>query len=386
VGVSVDKGRFLIETHLRTGRSIAELAAAHGVHRSWLYKLLARYRRDGEAGLEPRSRRPLSSPTRVADRHEEAVVSLRKELTDAGFDAGAATIQFHLAQRQAEVPSISTIWRILKARGFVTPQPHKRPRSSWVRFEADLPNECWQADVTHVTVADGVTFEVLNIIDDHSRLCVESRAFVTARSPDVVRALHRAAQQWGYPEAFLTDNGAIFTSSSRGNDLGAMEPELLSLGIRSKHSRPYHPQTCGKVERFHQTVKKFLAKQDPATTKKQLQAQLDTFVAYYNTVRPHRALGRRTPAAAFAARQHAYPTGARIDTAGYRVRHDRIDPSGTITLRHAGRLHHIGIGMAFKRWRVVMLVAGLDIRVLDLDGNQLRRLTLDPNRDYQPIP
>jgi hypothetical protein len=227
---------------------------------------------------------------------------------------------------------------------------------------------------------------VLNILDDHSRLCVESRAFVTTRSPDVVRALHRAAENWGYPESFLTDNGAIFTSSMRGNDLGAMEPELLSLGIRSKHSRPYHPQTCGKVERFHQTLKKFLAKQDPPTSKKQLQAQLDVFVAYYNTTRPHRAIGRRTPAEAFAARQRAYPTGPRIDCAGYRVRHDRIGANGTITLRHQGRLHHIGVGAAFKRWRVVLLVAGLDIRILSLDGTQLRRLKLDPTRDYQPIP
>ena len=380
----MDKGRFLIETHLRTGRPIAELAAAHGVHRSWLYKLLARYRREGVAGLEPRSRRPLRSPTRIAGRHEEAIVALRKELTDDGFDAGAVTIHYHLSQRQAEVPSISTIWRVLKARGFVTPQPHKRPKSSWRRFAAELPNECWQADVTHVALGDGTFLEVLNIIDDHSRLCVESRAFVTTRSPDVVRALHRAGQRWGYPEAFLTDNGAIFTAATRGNDSGAMEPELLSLGIASKHSRPYHPQTCGKVERFHQTMKKFLAKQDPAATKKQLQGQLDALVAYYNGVRPHRAIGRRTPAEAFAARERTYPRGPKIDCTGYRVRHDKIDRSGRVTLRYQGRLHHIGIGNAYRGWRVVMLVAGRDIRILDLDGNQLRRLRLDPTRDYQP--
>ena len=172
----------------------------------------------------------------------------------------------------------------------------------------------------------------------------------------------------------------------RGNDHGAIEPELLSLGIRSKHSRPYHPQTCGKVERFHQTLKKFLAKQDPATSKKQLQAQLDDFVASYNQIRPHRALRRRTPVEAFTARERAYPTGPKIDCAGYRIRHDRIGAGGTVTLRYNGRLHHIGIGMAFKGWRVVMLVADLEIRILSLDGTQLRRLKLDPTKDYQPIP
>ena len=379
----MDKGRFLIETHLRTGRPIGELAAAHGVDRSWLYRLLARYRRDGEAGLEPRSRRPRTSPTRIADRHEETIVALRKELTDAGFDAGAVTIHTHLARRGGEVPSVSTIWRVLKARGFVTPQPHKRPRSSWVRFEADFPNECWQADVTHVAGANEAVFEVLNIVDDHSRLCVASVAMVRTRSVDVVRILHKAAEHWGYPEAFLTDNGAIFTADYRGG-VGSMAPELLSLGIRSKHSRPYHPQTCGKVERFHQTLKRHLARQPPAETKKQLQAQLDRFVAYYNDVRPHRALDRRTPAEAFTARERCGPRGPRIDCAGYRVRHDRIDKTGGVTLRHKGRLHHIGIGRAYQGWQVVMLVAGLDVRVLTLDGVQLRRLTLDPSKDYQP--
>ena len=380
----MDKGRFLIETHLRTGRPLAELARAHGVHRSWLYKLLARYRAEGDAGLEPRTRRPLHSPTRIAGEWEDEIVLLRKELVDLGVDAGAVTIQSHLARRHQTVPSVSTIWRVLKARGFVTPQPRKRPRSSIIRFAAELPNECWQADVTHVSLAEGVVLEVLNIIDDHSRLCVASRAFVSTKSSDVVRTMHRAAETLGHPASFLTDNGAIFTSTPRGG-VGLFETELLSLGIATKHSRPYHPQTCGKVERFHQTLKKHLAKQDGLATKKQLQVALDRFVTYYNEVRPHRAVGRRTPAEAFGARERAYPTGAMIDTAGYRVRHDRVDKSGSVTLRHKGKLHHIGVGHPYKGWRVVLLVAGLEIRILTLEGDQLRRLKLDPTKDYQPM-
>ena len=380
----MDKGRFLIETHLRTKRPIAELAAAHGVSRSWRYKLLARYRTHGPAGLEPRSRRPLRSPTRIADVWEDRIIELRKELNDLGVDAGPATIAWHLEQRDTP-PSLATIWRVLKQRGFVTPQPHKRPKSSFTRFEADLPNQRWQADVTHWALADGTTVEILNIIDDHSRLCVTSRVFRTARSADVVRALHRAGQQWGYPQSMLTDNGSIFTASDRGGT-SAMETELLALGIASKHSRPYHPQTCGKVERFHQTVKKWLAKQDPTIFTKQLQRQLEAFADYYNHQRPHRALNRRTPAQAFAAREHAYPTRPLIDCSGYLIRHDRIDRSGRVTLRRHGRLHHIGIGNAYRGWRVIMLIAGLEIRILDQEGNQLRRLTLDPTKDYQPIP
>lgn len=381
----MDKARFLVETHLRTGRPISELAAAHGVHRSWLYKRLARYRAEGEAGLETRSRRPHRSPTRITDRYEDDIVAIRKELTDAGYDAGAATIQVHLAKLHDAVPSVPTIWRVLRARGFVTPQPHKRPKSSYVRFVAEFPNECWQADVTHVAMTDGRRFEVLNIVDDHSRLCVASRAFVTVRSTDVVRMLHRAGGRLGYPESLLTDNGAIFTAAPRHNDVGAIEPELLSLGIRSKHSRPYHPQTCGKVERFHQTLKKHLSKQPAPETKKQLQTQLDAFVAYYNEIRPHRSIGRRTPAEAFAARERSYPRGPMIDCRGYRVRSDKVDRAGGVTIRHNGRLHHIGIGRAYKGWRVLMLVAGLEITILSLEGAQLRRLILDPTKDYQPI-
>jgi len=379
----MDKGRFLIETHLRTGQSLGELAKTHGVHRSWLYKRLARYRREGEAGLELRSTRPKTSPTRIADLWEEEIVRLRKELTELGVDAGAATIQTHLADRHDTVPSVPTIWRVLKARGFVTPQPHKRPTSSYHRFEADFPNECWQADVTHVVVADDVVFEVLNIIDDHSRLCVASRAFVTVTSPDVVRTLHAAASTWGYPRSFLTDNGAIFTASAvKGTS--AMEAELLTLGITSKHGKPYHPQTQGKIERFHQTLKKYVAKQPPATTKRQLQAQLDRFASYYNEVRPHRSLGRKRPLEVFNSREKAVPTGPKIDTTGYRVRRDKVDKTGVVTLRYHSRIHHIGVGRAYAGWRVILLVAGTDVRILGIDGSPLRHLTLDTTKDYQP--
>ena len=119
----MDKGRFVLETHLRTGRPIGELARAYGMDPSWLYRRLARYRREGEPGLEPRSRRPMSSPAKICDLYEDQIVALRKELTDGGLDAGAETIRTHLARRHRVVPSTATIWRVLKARGFVTPSP-----------------------------------------------------------------------------------------------------------------------------------------------------------------------------------------------------------------------------------------------------------------------
>ena len=164
-----------------------------------------------------------------------------------------------------------------------------------------------------------------------------------------------------------------------------MEAELLRRGIVFRHSRPYHPQTCGKVERFHQTMKSFLAKQPKASSIAELQAQVDRFIAYYNEVRPHRARGRVPPRVAFEARDRARPSGRKIQVgAGVRVRRDRIDKNGKVTLRHRTRLHHIGVGHAHKGRRVIMLVDDLDVRVLSEDGKLLRRLTLDPSRDYQP--
>jgi transposase InsO family protein len=381
----MELGRYLVERHLREHTPVAELAAGHGVHRSWLYKLLARYCAEGEAGLEPRSRRPHRSPTRIRDRFDDEIVALRKQLSEAGFDAGAQTIHVHLARRHDAAPSVSTIWRVLNARGFVTSQPHKRPRSSYVRFVAELPNECWQMDITHLELPGVSSVELLHVIDDHSRLCVAAKAFRIAKAHDVVKTFHHAAATWGYPASVLSDNGAIFTAAYR-NGIGAMESELCALGITFKHSRPYHPQTCGKVERFHQTIKKFLAQQHPPTTIRGLQAQLDRFADYYNTVRPHRSIGRRTPIDTFHARTKAHPRLRGITIDGYRLRHDTIDRSGKITIRYQGRLHHIGLGRRHAQQPVAILIAGRDIRVLTENGQLLRQLVLDPTRDYQPQP
>src|SRR3954470_5673976 len=203
---------------------------------------MRRYEREGEAAFGPRSRRPRRSPKRVATAVEDAVVEVRKKLCEQGLDAGAETIAWHLRQQHGSAPSVATIWRVLKRRGVVTPQPHKRPRSSWRRFQAQLPNECWQADTTHWALADGTDVEILNVIDDHSRLLVASRAFTTAKAADVVETFHLAASELGVPASMLTDNRALFTTENR-NAAYAMELELLSLGVDYKHSRPYHPQT-----------------------------------------------------------------------------------------------------------------------------------------------
>jgi transposase InsO family protein len=345
----VDKARYLVEAHLVEGRSVSELAAAHGVHRSWAYKLLARYREGGYEALE-RSRAPRSSPNRTPEEVVRAIVSLRGQLLSQGHDCGAATIAYHLAERFEEVPSVSTIWRILRREGLVVPQPQKRPRSSLIRFEAGLPNEMWQADITHWKLACGQDVEILNMIDDHSRLFLASRAFPTVKAADVVDVFRSAIDLHGAPASLLCDNGAVFTATPRGGKV-LLQLEMERLGVAAKNSRPYHPQTCGKVERLHQTLKRYLARQAPAKTLAELQGQLDAFCHYYNAIRPHRALAGRTPLQAYSARVKARPGAQEASEAHFRVRHDKVDAGGTVTLRHDSKLHHIGLGRAHKAGR-----------------------------------
>ena len=356
------------------------------MHRSWLYKLLARYRAEGEAGLEPARAGRGRSPTRIAGRCEDEIVALRKQLSDDGLDAGAVTIQYHLARRpRRRCRRCSTIWRVLKRRGFVIPQPHKRPKSSFIRFEAELPNECWQADVTHWTLADGTASRSLNIIDDHSRLCVASRALRSPSAADVVRHLRTGPPHtWGYPASVLTDNGAIFTAAPRRQ--GGHGDRAARPGHRLQALPALPPPDLRQGRALPPDAKKFLAKPDPAATKKQLQAPARPLRRLLQPSRPHRALGRRTPPRFRRPRSRPIP-GPPLDPAGhFRVRHDNVDNTGSVTLRHEGRLHHIGIGRAYNGRRVVLLVAGLDVRIITDDGELIRQLTLDPTHDYQPMP
>jgi transposase InsO family protein len=379
----VDSASYLVRAVVLEKRSVREVARTHGVSKTWLSELTARYRAGGDAALVARSKRPRSSPSKIADELEDEIVELRKSLADEGYDNGAATIHAHLLRRHDRAPAISSIWRVLQRRGFITPQPQKRPKSSYVRFEAELPNERWQMDMTHVTIADERVVEVLNIIDDHSRLCVASVAFPTVKATDVVDVFSTAATRWGLPATMLSDNGAIFTAAAVGGRC-VTEIVLEAHGVAFRHSRPYHPQTCGKIERFHQTVKKFLAQQDAATSLVELQSQLDRFTNYYNEVRPHRAKGRSTPLEAFNARIKAAPIGVReVPFLHYRIRQDRVDREGKITLRYGGRLRHLAVGRPHKGTRVLVLVADRDVRVLSEGGELLSHHVIDPTKNYQ---
>ena len=382
----MSKRQLVILAVVLEGRSQADVARTYQVSEATVSRWVTRYRADGDTAFEPRSRRPTRSPTRLPGEVVDRIVNLRDELDQAGLDAGPATIAWHLEHdRPAVRVSVATIRRYLIAAGKITPNPRKRPRSSYIRFEAELPNQMWQSDMTHWTLADHSGAEILSWLDDHARYALSVSAHRAVTAPIVVTTFDNAGELHGYPASVLSDNGLYYTARfSRGgiNGPNRFEQHLIDLGVEQKHSRPNHPTTCGKVERFQQTLKKWLARQPHAHTITELQVQLDTFVELYNHHRPHRSLNRRTPAHAYHALPKAGP-GQPADT--WRTRHDHVDTTGRVTLRHDGRLHHIGIGRAHAGTPITMLIHNLDIRIINTTtGELLRALTLDPTRNYQP--
>ena len=343
------------------------------------------YRAEGDAAFEPRSRRPKTSPTRTGPDVVALILNLRSQLTNDGLDAGPQTIAWHLATAGVTV-SVSTIRRRLLDAGLIEPEPKKRPRTSYIRFQAELPNETWQSDFTHWRLAGGVDTEILTWLDDHARYALSVTAHRHVTGPMVVATFLDAAAQHGFPASVLTDNALVYTTRFAGFRGGRnhLETTLATHGIIHKHSRPNHPTTCGKVERFQQTLKRWLAAQPPAQNLADLQALLDAFIAIYNHQRPHRSLARRTPAVVYRLLPKAGPE-ATGDNTHYRIRHDRIDKTGAVSLRRAGRMHHINIGRAHAGRRVVLLVNDLDVRVVDTTtGELLRHITIDPTSCYKP--
>ncbi len=390
----MSKARLVITAIEVEGRDVAEVIKAYGVSRSWTYELLARYRTEGDAAFEPRSRRPHTSPTALSQTTVELIVRVRKQLTESGLDAGPETIAWHLLHRHQVTVSISSIARTLTRQSLVEPQPKKRPKSSYIRFEAEQPNQTWQSDFTHYRLADatrtGQDAEIVTWLDDHSRYALHVSAHPRITGRIVVDTFTETAAQHGYPASVLTDNGMVYTtrfSGGRGGRNG-LESELQRLDIVQKNSRPNHPTTCGKVERFQQTMKKWLSAQpvQPATIV-ELQALIDQFLTAYNQHRPHRSLPHRaTPATAYHARPKAGPSADRSRETHYRVLNDKVDADGKLSLRLNGRMHHIGVGAEHARTQVLKLLDGLHIRIVNAaTGELLRELTIDPTRNYQPL-
>ena len=365
----------------------AETARRYGLSKGWVSKVMAQYRLEGMAACEPRSRTPHTSPTATPRGVIEAVLAERDRIGAAGHDAGPETISAYLARRDITV-SRATVARILTRHARVVPEPKKKPKSALHRFEAVLPNETWQSDFTHYRLSTGVDTEIITWLDDHSRMALHVTAHPRVGSVVVVTTFRDTYAEHGVPASVLTDNGLMYTSKLASRKVAggrnAFEAELAHLGVIQKNGRGGYPQTQGKVERFQQTLKKWLRQQRQPDTLEQLQALIDIFVAEYNNDRPHRSLNRHTPRAAYLARPKDHPPTEPAPRTHTRVRADKVN-NGKITLRHAGTMFHIGLGRRHNGLAVTALIQDLDITIIDTTtGEILRELTLDTTRQYQP--
>jgi transposase InsO family protein len=377
----MSKARVAVLKVITKELTVTAAAAKYGYSRQHLHRLIARYKAGGLEALEPRSRRPQSNSAATPDAVRERIVELRLQLTKAGLDAGPVTIAWHLEQEGHRPPAVSTIRRILHAAGLVVPEPRKRPRSSYRRFAAAQPNECWQSDFTHWRLADGTDVEILNWLDDHSRYLLGCTAHDRVTGDIVVNEFLNAANTHGLPASTLTDNGRVYTARFGGGK-NAFEYLLAALRITQKNGHANHPQTQGKVERFHQTQKQWLAQQPPADTVGELQAQLDRYREIYNSQRPHRALDRTTPAKAYAALPKATPA-SQSTTTHYRLRHDHVDTWGKVSFRRAGRMHHLGVGYRHRGVQILAIADESTITVIELTtGEILSTHTIDPDKPY----
>jgi transposase InsO family protein len=351
--------------------NVSEFCRQHGVSTWLFYDLRRRYAAVGDVALEPLSRAPKRVANKISALVGDRIVLLRKELADDGLDNGPATIRFHLQRLDGWAPSEATIWRVLKQRGFINPEPRKAPKRSYRRFVAERANECWQIDATKWDLADGTMIEIINVIDDCTRVLIASLAVSTCTTANSWDALCHGAQRWGWPERVLSDNGTPFRGQ---NGHGGLLPALAALGIEDRHSRPYHPQTCGKVERFHQTLKRHLATRDPATTLTELQTGLDRFTERYNHHRPHRAIGRRFPADVWQQTPRSGPASGPLGTP---------TTTSTTVVGNDGRISiatrtRIGLGVAHAGQIATTVITGVNAHVF-INGRLVRQLTINPN-------
>ena len=354
--------------------NVAAFCRDHMVSRDRFYEIRRRYQEEGDAGLEPRSRAPHTIANRTSALMEDLIVTWRKQLDDDGLDAGAETIKWHLTASGVDAPGVSTIWRILTRRGFIDPDPSKAPHTTWKRFTAEFVNEMWQTDATHTQLADGTEVDIVNIIDDHSRTCTGSRAINgPTTGPDAWDTFVEAVDTYGLPTSLLSDNGPPFTSTLFTGNLAAIH-------VKTANSRPFHPQTCGKVERFHQTLKKWLAARDKPATVDELQQLLDIFVDIYNNKRPHRGIGRRIPTDVFNTSPKIGPdTYSALDETT--VHHNTVDRSGRVEIPGPAS---ITVGAAYTAQPATTIRTGNHAHVF-INHKLIRELTINPTQRSQPL-
>lgn len=365
--------------------AVSTFCAEHGISRKSFYALRQRAKTDGQAEvLEPKSRRPKSSPSKLTEEVRQQAVAVRAALEASGRDHGPISVYDKMhAMGLPQVPSIAALARIFREAGVARLEPKKKPRSAWRRFVYPAPNACWQVDATQYVLTGGRTCVIFQLIDDHSRYAVASHVAWTETAEAAIAVFDKGVATCGVPQRLLSDNGIALNPSRRGY-LGRLVKHLSRLGVQAITGKPDKPTTQGKNERFHQTLFRYLDKQPLASTLAELQAQVDAFDDIYNTERPHQGLpGRVTPRTAWEAIPKADPPRPRPDApvlpavATPRRPAPTDLPAGTkvATLTSAGAFVLAGVryqvdgGRGFQQ--VLVVIDGEQITVADLDGEVL---------------
>ncbi|WP_418005940.1 integrase core domain-containing protein [Mycobacterium sp. PDNC021] len=372
--------------------AVSTFCAEHSISRKSFYVLRNRAKNDGQAAvLEPRTRRPKSSPSELSGEVKKQAIGVRAALEQSGLDHGPISVHEKMrTMGLAQVPSTASLARIFREAGVARVEPKKKPRSSWRRFVYPAPNACWQLDGTEYVLAGGRTCVILQLIDDHSRYAVGSHVACSETAEAAIAVFDKAVANHGVPQRLLSDNGAALNPTRRGHH-GRLVAHVGTLGVEAITGKPYKPTTQGKNERFHQTLFRYLDKQPLAESLEQLQAQVDEFDHIYNTERPHQGLpGRVTPSTAWEATPKADPPRPKPDRplfdrpaprprptppapvdlpAGTRLR--SVSTAGTITLNYVSYM--VDTHRAFEK----VLVVSIDnaIIITDLLGEVLAEHT-----------
>jgi putative transposase len=295
--------------------AVSTFCVEQGISRKSFYELRKRARTDGPAAvLEPRSRRPQSSPSKLSEEVKDQAVAVRAALEASGLDHGPISVHEKMrAMGLDPVPSTASLARIFREAGVARLEPKKKPRSAWRRFVYPAPNACWQLDATEYVLSGGRKCVIFQLIDDHSRFAVASHVAAGETAKDAITVFDKAVAAHGVPQRLLSDNGLALNPSRRGL-VGQLVAHVAALGTEAITGKPYKPTTQGKNERFHQTLFRYLDKQPLAESLAQLQAQVDAFDHIYNTERPHQGLpGRVTPLTAWEAIAKAEPPRPKAD-------------------------------------------------------------------------
>lgn len=361
------------------GESVTSVCARLGISRKSYYKYLGRFSNEGLEGLQPRSRRPLSSPAATPPPMVELIMTARAELAVEGWDNGALSIFYRLLREGAEPPAWRTIHRVLVRQHLVKPEPKKRPRASYRRFEFPAPDDCWQIDAFGYLLSGGEPAVIFEVKDDCSRTQIANLGWTVEDTVGAWECLARGIDDFGKPRLLLSDNSLAFTGRAHSR-IVLVEKNLMALGIKPITSRPHHPQTCGKNERGHQTLQQWLAAQPTAATLGELQTLLDRYQQEYNN-RPHQGLDpNQTPLERRIAAARHTPNPVRPDEPTL-VRH--------CTVKTRGELSWDGVRIAVGAelaGRMLLVFATGDHLLIFYRHHLVRELTLDRRRRYQGLP